>query len=254
MSVPGAEQILETEDLSWSVGGIDIIRNVSLQVRRGEFMSVIGPNGAGKTSLINLISGVVRPTGGRIRFGRTDITRRGPADRAKSGIARTFQTSSVFLERTVLENVRLAAQARLGGSGSLFRRPRPDDEATTLALKSLERSALGGVAQRHAGELTHADKRKLEMAILAVRNPSLLLLDEPTSGAAAEEVEVLIDIARRIHREGNTVVMVEHHIELVASISDRIAVMHNGGLLMVDTPDAVLSDPTVQKAYLGEGL
>ncbi|NKX55906.1 ABC transporter ATP-binding protein [Arthrobacter mobilis] len=254
MSVAEAGEILETEDLSWSVGGIHIIRGVSLRVTQGEFLSVIGPNGAGKTSLINLVSGVVRPTAGAIRFGRTDITRRGPADRAKAGIARTFQTSSVFLERTVLENVRLAAQARLGGSGSLFRRPRRNDRATELARDALERSALQGVAYKQAGELTHADKRKLELAILAVQRPKLLLLDEPTSGAAAEEVDVLIDIARGIHREGNTVVMVEHHIELVASISDRIAVMHNGGLLMVDSPDVVLSDPTVQKAYLGEGL
>lgn len=254
MSPVATEQILETDDLSWSVGGIDIIRGVSLRVRRGEFLSVIGPNGAGKTSLINLISGVVRPTGGAIRFGGTDITRNGPAARAKSGIARSFQTSSVFAGRTVLENVRLAAQAKIGGSGSLLRRPRPDDQATRLASATLERSALDHVADKLAGALTHADKRKLEMALLAVQRPSLLLLDEPTSGAAAEEIDVLIDIARDIHSEGNTVVMVEHHIELVASISDRIAVMHHGQLLMVDTPDVVLADPTVKKAYLGERL
>jgi branched-chain amino acid transport system ATP-binding protein len=254
MPADAPEAILSTHDLSWSVGGIKIITDVSIELRRGEFLSVIGPNGAGKSSLVNLLSGVVKPTAGSVTFRGHDVTRSSPAARAQHGMARTFQTSSIFLERTVLENVRLAAQAHLGGSASLVRRPSRKDEATQRALAIVETVALAGVVDRKAGELSHGDKRKLEIAIVAVQNPVVLLLDEPTSGASAEEVDVIIDIARDIHRLGNSVLMVEHRIELVASVSDRVAVMNNGGLLMIDTPDVVLADPTVQAAYLGAGL
>jgi branched-chain amino acid transport system ATP-binding protein len=254
MSAELGGPVLETVGVSWSVGGIHIIRDVSLQLRRGEFLSVIGPNGAGKSSMINLLSGSVRATSGSILFDTNDVTSWSSARRARHGLGRTFQTSSIFNHLTVLENVRLAAQAKLGKSSSLVRWPRPQDEATERAHASLAEVALDRSSRKTAGELTHGDKRKLEIAVVAVQEPTVLLLDEPTSGASAEEVDVIIEIARRIHRAGNSVLMVEHRIELVETISDRVAVMHHGSLLMVDTPEIVLADSTVQSAYLGEGL
>lgn len=254
MTVDKTDVILETRDVSWSVGGIHIIRDVNLGLRRGEFLSVIGPNGAGKSSMVNLLSGAARVTSGSVHFGGQDVSRWSPAHRARAGMGRTFQTSSIFPALTVVENVRLAAQAKLGRSTSLVARPRATDEATRRAMAGLAEVALDKVAHKAAGELTHGDKRKLEIAVVAVQEPTVLLLDEPTSGASAEEVDVIIDIARRIHRAGNSVLMVEHRIELVAGLSDRVAVMHHGQLLMVDRPDVVLADPTVQSAYLGKGL
>lgn len=254
MTADNSEPILETRNASWSVGGIHIIKNVSLGLMPGEFLSVIGPNGAGKSSMINLLSGAVRVTSGSVHFAGHDVTGWSAAHRAHAGLGRTFQTSSIFAELTVLENVRLSAQSKLGGSASLIARPRRGDQASELAMAILADVALDKVAQKRASELTHGDKRKLEIAIVAVQEPKVLLLDEPTSGASAEEVDVIIDIVRRIHRAGNAVLMVEHRIELVASISDRIAVMHHGELLMIDKREIVLADPTVQSAYLGEGL
>jgi len=254
MTTDAHPAVLSTHELSWRAGGVDIINDVSLDLRAGEFLSVIGPNGAGKSSLINLLSGTVRPTRGRIVLNGVDVTKEHRARRAHRGVGRTFQTSSIFSDLTVLENVRLSRQARTGGSLSLVRWPRRRDAATQASLEMLEAVSLHHAANRRAGTLSHGDKRKLEIAVVAVQQPQVLLLDEPTSGASAEEVGVIIDVARRIHGLGNSVLMVEHRIELVAEVSDRVAVMANGSLLMVDQPDVVLADPTVQAAYLGEGL
>ena len=242
---------LKTSDLSWHVGGVQILREVSLEIHEGELVSVIGPNGAGKSSLINAISGIARPQGGSIELQGVDITRSNTSARARLGLARSFQTSSLFLGLDVLENVRLAAQAKLGGSRSLIRRPSRTDEATRTSLESLERVGLVDRSSTLASDLSHGDKRKLELALILVQRPSVVLLDEPTAGAAAEDVDAMVDLIQDIHRTGATVLMVEHRIEMVARISDRIAVMHDGRMLTIDVPSVVLADPLVREAYLG---
>jgi len=242
---------LRTENVSWHVQGVQILRDVSLEVRAGEFVSVIGPNGAGKSSLINVISGLAIPQSGTVELDGVDITRRGMWERARQGLGRSFQTSSLFLGLDVRENVRLAAQARLGGSLSLVRRPRLGDDATRRAMESLERIGLASRASTLARDLSHGDKRKLELAIIHVQEPKVVLLDEPTAGASVEDVDGMVELIQGVHAAGATVVMVEHRVELVARISDRIAVMHDGQLLRIDEPALVLSDPRVRQAYLG---
>ena len=238
--------------LQWGVGGLVIIDDVSLEVSEGEFLSVIGPNGAGKTSLINLISGVHRPTGGTIEVRGRDVTGLRPAARVGLGIGRTFQASSLFPLLTVHENVRIAAQAALGGSLHLLRRPRSGDDAHKITAEVLERVGLSERADTRAGSLSHGDKRKVELAMVLAAEPAVLLLDEPTAGVSVEETEPLVDLIREVHREGKTVVMVEHRMEFVVDVSDRIAVMHRGQILTLGTPDAVMADQTVRTAYLGE--
>jgi branched-chain amino acid transport system ATP-binding protein len=237
--------------LQWGVGGLVIIDDVTLEVGTGEFLSVIGPNGAGKTSLINLISGVHRPLGGAIHLLDQEVTGLRPAARIGLGLGRTFQASSLFPKLTVHENVRIAAQASLGGSLDLLRRPRPGDDAHRLTAEALESVGLTDRAQTSAGSLSHGDKRKVELAMVIAGDPAVLLLDEPTAGVSVEETEPLVALIRDIHQSGRTVVMVEHRMEFVVDVSDRIAVMHQGRILTVGTPETVMADPSVRSAYLG---
>jgi len=237
--------------LGWGVGGLVIVDGVDLQVARGEFVSVIGPNGAGKTSLINLISGVHAPRSGSVSLLGVDVTRMRPADRTRRGLGRTFQTSSLFPGLSVEENVRLAAQAALGGSLNLLVTPRPGDDAHERATSALERV---GLSDRRAGtvrELSHGDKRKLEIAVVLAADPHVLLLDEPTAGVSVEETRPLIELIHAVHQGGTTIVMVEHRMEFVVDVSDRIAVMHEGSLLTIGTPNQVMADERVRNAYLG---
>jgi len=242
---------LRVRGLGWGVGGLVIVEGIDLAVAPGEFVTVIGPNGAGKTSLINLISGVYRPTAGTVELNGTDVTALRPADRTRRGLSRTFQTSSVFPGLTVGENVRLAAQAALGASLRLVTLPRRGDAAHRRAAVALERVGLADRAGERAADLSHGDKRKLELALVLVAEPSVLLLDEPTAGVSIEETRPLVDLIDAVHAAGTTIVMVEHRMEFVVDVSDRIAVMHQGRLLMVGTPAEVMADPTVREAYLG---
>ncbi len=251
----GAQHIaLRTTGLTWQVGGFTIVSDVDLDVRAGEFMSIIGPNGAGKSTIINLLSGVHTPTAGSIEFGGHDVTNMRPALRTRRGMGRTFQTSSLFPGLTVHENARLAAQAAIGGAGSLWRRPSSSDAATARAHEMLGEVGLDARSNDQVAGLNHGDKRKLEIAVVLCSDPQVLLLDEPTAGVSAEEVEPLVEVVRAVHARGRTVVMVEHRMELVTDMSDRIAVMHHGELLICDTPDVVMADPTVRDAYLGVEL
>lgn len=249
--VPGEGPALAVAALAWGVGGLVIVDGVDLQVARGELVSVIGPNGAGKTSLINLVSGVHRPRAGSVELLGEDVTRLRPAERARRGLGRTFQTSSLFPGLTVEENVRLAAQAALGGSLNLVATPRPDDEAHARATSALERVGLGARRRDTVRELSHGDKRKLEMAVVLAGDPRVLLLDEPTAGVSVEQTQPLIDLIHEVHRGGTTILMVEHRMEFVVDVSDRIAVMHEGSLLTTGTPGEVMADERVRTAYLG---
>jgi branched-chain amino acid transport system ATP-binding protein len=247
--------VLRVEGLSCAIGGAVIVDDVSFDVVAGEFVAVIGPNGAGKTSLFNLLSGLLGATGGRVVLDGVDITGAGPAARARRGLGRTFQASSVFAGLSVRENVRLAAQARLGGSMRPWHLVRPGDRANEVAGRSLDRVGLGRRAGVPAGTLSHGDKRKLELAILLATDPAVVLLDEPMAGVSIEDVGGLTEVIAAVHREeGRTVLMVEHHMDVLLGLADRVAVMHHGKLLALDTPERVTTDPAVQQAYLGEAL
>lgn len=246
------EPALQLDAVGLQIGGARILRDVSMQVATGEMVGVIGPNGAGKTTLFNIISGVSIPTSGRVLLGGDDVTGRKVHQRARAGLGRTFQTSSVFPGLTVGENARLAAQSKLGGATSPWRFPRADDEASGVAARCLEEVGLAHHTGTAAGVLSHGDKRKLEIAMLLATEPEVVLLDEPMAGVGSGDVGGLVEVIRRLHASGRTVLMVEHHMEVLLGLVDRVAVMHHGELLAIDTPKAVMADPAVQKAYLGE--
>jgi branched-chain amino acid transport system ATP-binding protein len=247
--------LLATRSLGLDIGGATIVADVSLDVTEGELLGIIGPNGAGKTSFFNLLSGIYRPTSGAIELDGRDITRERPYRRTQRGLGRTFQVSNVFPLLPVLENVRLAAEARLGGTMRIWRRANWMREAIDRALWALERVGLAGRSSVQAGELAHGDKRKLELAMVLAADPRVILLDEPMAGVSAEDVPDLVELIRSVHtEEGKTVLMVEHHMEVVTGLADRIAVMHHGALLACDTPAAVMANETVQAAYVGESL
>jgi branched-chain amino acid transport system ATP-binding protein len=247
--------ILATRKLGLDIGGAHIVADVSLEVAAGELVGIIGPNGAGKTTLFNLLSGLVRPTAGTVELHGRDVTAEPPFRRARAGLGRTFQVSSVFPLLTVQENVRLAAEAELGGSLRIWRRAASVREALERAGDALERVGLGGKVLWAAGLLSHGDKRKLELAMLLASRPDVILLDEPMAGVSAEDVDELVELIRSVHlEEGKTVLMVEHRMEVVIGLAQRIAVMHHGALLAFDEPAAVMANETVQTAYLGEPL
>ena len=245
--------ILATRNLGLDIGGAHIVADVSLEVRAGELVGIIGPNGAGKTTLFNLLSGLVRPTTGTVELHGRDVTGEPPYRRARSGLGRTFQVSSVFPLLSVLENVRLAADAASGGTMRIWRRA--SSVGGDRARGALERVGLADRAVWPAGLLSHGDKRKLELAMLLAGDPRVLLLDEPMAGVSAEDVDELVELIRSVHREeATTVLMVEHRMEVVVGLAERIAVMHHGALLAFDEPDRVMANETVQTAYLGEPL
>ena len=215
---------------------------------------MIGPNGAGKTTLFNLISGLRRPTSGSIHLDGVDVTRRSPAKRARAGLGRTFQVSNVFPLLSAHENARLAAEAALGGTMRIWRQASRVKEATDRAHWALERVGLGGRGPVPAGLLSHGDKRKLELAMVLAGSSRVILLDEPMAGVSMEDVDELVELIRSVHAEGRTVLMVEHHMEVVTGLAERIAVLHHGSVLAVDTPAEIMRNQTVQQAYLGEPL
>jgi branched-chain amino acid transport system ATP-binding protein len=247
--------ILATRSLGLDIGGATIVADVGLEVQAGEFLGIIGPNGAGKTSLFNLLSGLYRPTHGTIEIAGRDVTRDAPYRRTQAGLGRTFQISSVFPRLTALENVRLAAEARLGGAMRVWRLASRVREAVERAGWALDRVGLGARRTTLAGSLSHGDKRKLELAMVLAADPEIVLLDEPMAGVSVEEIPGLVEVIRSVQaEEAKTVLMVEHHIHVVTGVAERIAVMHHGRLLAVDTTDKIMDNDEVQAAYLGEPL
>jgi branched-chain amino acid transport system ATP-binding protein len=252
-TVPPA--VLATAGLGLRIGAARIVDDVSLTVNEGEFLVIIGPNGAGKTTLFNLLSGVARPTAGRIELRGTDVTNAPPYARARLGLGRTFQTSTIFGELSVLENARLAAQAHLGGSNHVW--ARADAQAAPLERAHAALAAVGlePRAAAKAASLSHGEKRKLDLALVLCGDPHVVLLDEPTAGIAVEDVPEMMALIRAIHRDRNkTVLMVEHRMDLIMGLADRMAVMHHGQLLAVDTPERIIANELVQSAYLGDPL
>ncbi|WP_420330015.1 ABC transporter ATP-binding protein [Serinicoccus sediminis] len=250
-----AAPALEVRDLSLRIGGAQILEDITFTIPTGQIVGVIGPNGAGKTTLFNLVSGVREPTSGQVLLAGRDVTRASITRRATAGLGRTFQTSSIFPGLTVHENARLAAQVTEGRPLSLFARPRRADAASRRADALLAEVGLAHRSEHRAGDLSHGDKRKLEIAMLLATDPQVVLLDEPMAGVASGDVPGLTEVIRGLHRDhGCTVLMVEHHMEVLLGLVERVAVLHFGHLLALDTPEAVMADPTVQSAYLGESV
>jgi branched-chain amino acid transport system ATP-binding protein len=247
--------VLSTDALTWRVGGVPIVDNVTIELREGEFLGVIGPNGAGKTSLFNLLSGLRPATSGRVLLRGEDITGLSPHRRARRGLGRTFQSSSVFGSLSVRDNVRLAVQARDGGSSQIWRRAAAYKEVVEKADAHLAAVGLLGRADALAKSLSHGEKRTLEIALLLAGEPAVMLLDEPMAGVASADVPGLVEVIRQVVAQGGrSVLMVEHHMDVLLGLVDRLAVMHHGALLACGTPEKVMADAEVQAAYLGEPL
>lgn len=247
--------ILETKDLSRHFGGLKAVEGVDLRIRSGDLHSVIGPNGAGKTTLFNLLSGSMPPTRGQIFLRGENITGIASHQLAHMGVGRSYQITNIFPSLTVFENVRLSAQSLGQDNFKLLTAATEFNTYEDKAHEVLEETGLTGDATTQAGNLTHGDKRKLELAILLAQDLDIWLLDEPTSGLASEQVPQFMALIDRMRKEADkTVVLVEHKMDVVMSLSDRISVMHQGQLLAEGTPDEIRNDADVRKAYLGELL
>lgn len=245
--------ILETQNLRKEFGGLVAVDNVSIQVERGHLHSIIGPNGAGKTTFFNLLTGNLRPTRGKVIYNGRNISWMPLHRRSHLGIGRSFQVTNVFGNLTVFENVRLAAQALDSGSMVIFSHYSRFNSYERKALESIELVGLMGKENLPAVALPHGDKRKLELAIILAADPQLLLLDEPTAGMASEQVPELMQTINDIRNLGDrTIMLVEHNMSVVMSVSNKITVMHQGGVLFEGTPEEIANNQTVQSAYLGE--
>jgi branched-chain amino acid transport system ATP-binding protein len=244
--------ILELHDLVKSYGALRVTAGVDLQVLEGETHAVIGPNGAGKTTLVNQISGAIAPDGGRIVLDGRDVTRLAMPARARLGLARSFQVTQVLPRFTALENVALAVQAGAGSSFRFWQAAAAEEALNAAAREALEAMDLKARADVPAGVLSHGEKRRLELAIALAQRPKLMLLDEPAAGAGAEETRRLVEILRSLKRR-TTVVLVEHDMQAVFALADRISVLVEGRIIATGAPEAVRADAAVRAAYLGEG-
>jgi len=244
--------ILETRGLGRAFGALQAVVGVSLAVPAGELRAIIGPNGAGKTTLFHLISGLMPPTSGRVMFRGDDVTALGAPARCRRGISRTFQITSIFPELTVLENVRIAVQLKGAGNFRLLGGTTLLDATEGRARESLRFLGLLERAQEPAATLPHGDQRLLEIAMAVAQGPDLLLLDEPTQGLSPEDTAATVAVIRQIARDGRlTIVLVEHDMDVVFDLADRISVLHFGQLIAEGTPDEIRANADVQRAYLG---
>ncbi len=250
-----SETLIETKNLTINFGGLKAVNNVSISIHKGLFTTIIGPNGAGKTTLFNLISGLLQPTEGTVIFKGTDITRLSPMQRVAMGIGRSFQLTNVFPTLTVHENIRLALQAKNRTGYRIFtsyKRFRSLEEAATKLLEDVLLHDRGNFL---AGSLNHGEQRKLELAMVLALKPDVLLLDEPTAGMALEEVPTMLELLEKTKKEqDNTILLIEHKMDLVTKLSDTVIVLVNGSVLTRGTAAEVSEDPEVLKAYLGGGI
>jgi len=246
--------LLETRGLGRAFGALQAVAGVDLAVQPGELRAIIGPNGAGKTTLFHLISGLLSPTAGRVLFRGDDVTALPAPARCRRGISRTFQITSIFPELSVLENVRIAVQLRTGGNFRFIGGRTLLEASERRAQDSLGALGLLERAEAPAATLPHGDQRLLEIAMAVAQEPDLLLLDEPTQGLSPEDTVATVAVIRRIARErGLTIILVEHDMDVVFDLADRISVLHFGQLIAEDTPDGIRANADVQTAYLGAG-
>jgi branched-chain amino acid transport system ATP-binding protein len=245
-----AEVLLAIESLVKSFGSVRVTDDVTLAIERGEMHALIGPNGAGKTSLIHQLSGLLSSDRGRIFLDGEDITHLDMAGRVKKGIARSFQITSILWGYTALENVALAVQARSGSSFQFLSPVAEERPLNSAAIDGLKRVGLEHRASVRAGNLSHGEKRQLELAIAIATAPKLLLLDEPLAGLGQEESKSVIRLLGKL-KASFTIVLVEHDMEAVFALADRISVLIYGRVVATGTPSQVGTNPAVRAAYLG---
>jgi branched-chain amino acid transport system ATP-binding protein len=243
--------LLTVEKLSKTFGALRASDGIDFDVAEGETHAVIGPNGAGKTTFIGQLAGNLRPDAGRISFAGEDITRLPAARRARKGLARSFQITSVYLEFTALQNVALAVQARSGHSFRFWRDARRDPSLLSPAREFLEQVGLGDRVDVLAANLAHGEQRQLEVAMALATRPRLLLLDEPMAGMGTEESQRMIAVLASLKRR-QTIVLVEHDMDAVFRLADRISVLVYGRVIATDAPEKIRANEAVRKAYLGE--
>jgi branched-chain amino acid transport system ATP-binding protein len=244
------DTILETRQLTKEFKGFVAVNRVDLKVRRGTIHALIGPNGAGKTTCFNLLTKFITPTTGTILFNGTDITREAPAHIARRGIIRSFQISAVFPHLTVLENVRVALQRKLGTSFQFWRSERSLDTLNDRAVELLKAVDLGAYVNATTVELSYGRKRALEIATTLAMDPELMLLDEPTQGMGLEDVDRIKQLIKKV-AANRTVLMVEHNMSVVSSIADTITVLQRGAVLAEGPYAQVSANPAVVEAYMG---
>ena len=246
-----AEPLLEIDGLHKHFGGVIATDDVNLDVAQGRVHAIIGPNGAGKTTLIAQLSGQIRPDSGDIRFAGGSIVADSMAQRARAGLARSFQITSVLMPMTLLENVMLAVQGTRGHSFRFWSPVRNDTALKDAAMQSLAQVGLDDRADRVAANVSHGEQRQLEVAMALAMRPRLLLLDEPMAGMGKEEGSAMVDILNRLKGD-ITILLVEHDMDAVFSLADRLSVMVNGHIIATDTVDAIRNNVDVQRAYLGD--
>ncbi|WP_159898614.1 ABC transporter ATP-binding protein [Salinirussus salinus] len=244
--------LLETEGLTKHFGGVTAVQDVDLSVPEGEITSLIGPNGAGKTTLFNMLTGSLEPSSGEVRFQGEEITGLPPEEIAREGVARSFQITNVFEGVSVLENVRVAVQARHRGGWNFYQDADNKQEYIDEAMEILSTVGLAEQRDQQASALSHGAKRSLEIGITLATGPDLLLLDEPAAGMSQVEIEELLDLVDDLARE-YTIMLVEHNMDIVMNISDTVTVLHNGAIISTGPPETVRADESVQEAYLGGG-
>jgi branched-chain amino acid transport system ATP-binding protein len=246
-----ADALLEIEDLSKRFGGVVASDAIALAVPQGELHAIIGPNGAGKTTLISQLAGEIAPDAGRIRFAGRDITNLPIFRRSQLGLARSFQITSLFLDFTVLDNVALAVQAHAGHSFRFWRDARSQPELRTPARAALARVGLAARADVIVSKLSHGEHRQLEIAMALATTPRMLLLDEPMAGMGPDESARMVKALRELKRE-LTILLIEHDMEAVFALADRITVLVYGRIIASGTPEAIRANAEVRQAYLGE--
>ncbi|MGI9405632.1 MAG: ABC transporter ATP-binding protein [Hyphomicrobiaceae bacterium] len=244
------QPLLRISGLRKSFGGVCATDNVSLDVLPGEIHAIIGPNGAGKTTLVSQLSGLLGPDAGRIEFKGRDITRQPAHTRAHIGIARSFQITSVFMRMSVIDNVALAVQAHQGHSFRFWQPAREDETLRQPAMSVLRQLNLADRAERKASSLSHGERRQLEIAMALASEPELMLLDEPMAGMGLDETSRMIQILKAL--DDKTMLLIEHDMDAVFALADRISVLVYGRVIATGKPDEIRADENVRRAYLGE--
>lgn len=250
--------MLETQDLTVRFGGHVAVNAVSCAFHPGTLTAIVGPNGAGKTTYFNLISGQLRASAGRVLLGGRNLSGLGVAQRARAGLGRAFQLTNLFPRLSVLENVRLAVQARRSGSHkrglSFFSIWSDHRDVTDEAISILQRIAMHHQTDSAVAHLPHGDQRKLEVALMMALDPQVYMFDEPTAGMSADEAPVILQLIQQLKQQGERIILlVEHKLDVVRALADRIIVLHNGSLVADGQPQAVMASPIVRQAYLGSG-
>jgi branched-chain amino acid transport system ATP-binding protein len=243
--------VLESKELYHDFSGLKVLFDVNLQVKAGERHAIIGPNGAGKTTLFNVITGTYRPSGGHVFFKGRDITGARPHELTRIGMGRSFQITSTFNRLTAFQNIRLAVLSKRGVRFQMFRKVDGMEEITRETDEILKRINLDRERDMPAGVLSYGKHRSLEISMALATDPELVMLDEPTAGMSRDETHHAVDLVRRL-TEGKTLVIIEHDMDVVFSLADRITVLHYGQILATGSPTEIRKNQAVKDAYLGE--